>query len=141
MVPVSTALYDPKWFKKKIVEFDSNNVLIGVNDRRLNPDPHDNYCENCSIKDPSGPCQFIKSYKDKLSKIDPKKFLATYESLEKSIIQLYKAKKIELLDGVQFVFMVHEAPWKECSERKSLQEFLAQFNLGNKELDPSDLEN
>lgn len=147
MVPISTALYDPKWYEKhdangkRTVWVDKNNIINGYNDHHLNPDPHSDYCIRCDKHNPSGPCQFIKEYSEKLSKIDAKKFLSYYQYLEKAISKFYFEKLNDPPDEVEFVFIVHEPPWKECSERKPLQEFLAQFNLGNKEFDPSDLEN
>lgn len=143
MVPISTALYDPRWYEKsdaigkRIVWVDKNNIINGYNDHHLNPDPHSDYCTRCDIHDPSGPCQFIKEYSEKLSKIDTKKFLEYYRFLEMAIEKFYAKHIKDPIDEVEFVFIVHEPPAKACSERKSLQEFLSQFNLGCEEFNPS----
>lgn len=144
MIPISTALYDPKWYvrynehNRRTIWIDKNNIINGYNDHTLNPDPHSDYCTRCDIHDPSGPCQFIKEYSEKLSKINARRFLEYYRDiLQKSIAKFYAEYIKDPIDEVEFVFIVHESPTKACSERGSLQKFLAQFNLGCKEFDPS----
>ena len=72
--------------------------------------------ESCSTKDPST-CEFLKKYHIQLENLDKDTFIDKLLALE---MQLHAELSITV--PMQFVFLVHEPPYKKCSERKALQE-------------------
>ena len=121
-VPISTAIADPKWyhdFKDQGYKFlDKRNVINGLRCESLHPDHTcQDLCkglETCKCKDPSK-CQFLKNYRLQLQHLDKDKILKKFQAL---------ADKIEKTYGheADIVLIVHEPPYKACSEREALQE-------------------
>lgn len=116
LIPMSTAMWDPKWFHnygpETIIFRDKRNVINGVRADALTPfalSDH-NLCkgrDNCKYK-PSN-CKFLKEYFEYLSSLD---FYMITSNLE------YMANK--LIPGSDICLMVYEAPNNECSERQML---------------------
>ena len=136
MLPVSTAVWDPKWyhaFKDQKFRFrDKNGVWNGFRAEKLHPqeDNHNCPCENKEQEN----CLFKQKYKEQLSKVDAHKML---DSMEEFMIKL-KAK--EGWEGEPtIVFLVHEAPNNPCSERKAIQEWLINAGYKVKELEKTDI--
>lgn len=132
-IPLSTACWDPAWyhdFKGQSHKFfDKRNVLNGLRAEKLHPD---NTCmhlcrgqESCSTKDPSA-CEFLKKYRIQLDRLDKDTFIDNLLDLEAQI-----CAKFKIMSPVQFVLLVHEPPYKKCSERQALQE-----SFGLSELQP-----
>lgn len=125
-VPISTAMWDPRWyfnFKKQGHLFlDKRGVLNGLRAETLHPDHTcDNLCrgpEFCETKDPST-CRFLDAYRKQLDHIDKPKFFERLESL-----RLKLQAKLHLDKLPDLIFIVHEPPYKTCSERSCLQAFL-----------------
>ena len=123
-LPISTAVWDPKWYHDfqgpKHKFRDKNNVLNGVRSEYLHPDcTCRDLCrgpETCKTLDPTT-CDFLKSYRRQLDKIDIDRMLNN--------IELYMNKV-----GAKYpVFMVHEAPSKKCSERDTLMSWFSDNNV------------
>ena len=122
-VPVSTACYDPRWyhaFKSQGHKFlDKRNVLNGLRIECLHPDSTcKGLChgpEACNCKDPEK-CDFLKRYKIQLSKLSKDQILAKLKPLADRL----EAKHCH---EAEVIFIVHEPPYKACSERKALQAF------------------
>lgn len=126
MVPVSTALFDPKWFhdnkdvKHKFI--DKRGVLNGVRCKDLAPGPTCNtLCGGtvaCSDRPES--CSFIKKYKEQLDDLNKDKFKQYCENVVKCSAELLGIPE----ESIVLVFMVYEKYNNPCSERSSLLEFL-----------------
>lgn len=107
MIPISTAVFDPKWYKGELRK-DGRGVWIGFNDSRLHPSL-DCECPTCTHKDTSR-CHFITDYYNAISKVNFQELLDSYESL---------ARALGVIDPI-IVLLVHEVPTNPCSERSSL---------------------
>lgn len=117
MIPISTALSDPKWYHNfqgsKHIFLDKNRVINGIRCENLHPDKScESLCrgrKNC--KDTPGDCKFLKAYKTQLDNLDTKAFKHWLEYLYNGYSAAMKTSDIK------FVFMFHETPDNPCSER------------------------
>lgn len=120
-VPVSTALYDPKWFhafKGQDFKFlDKRNVINGLRAELLHPGKScEGLCHGkvgCAYTPES--CQFMKNYKQQILMLDKTKILDKFQALANKI-------QTKVHHAVDIVLIVHEAPTNPCSERSVLQE-------------------
>lgn len=131
-IPMSTAVWDPKWFHEgqgqDHVWKDKNGVWNGLRLEILNPDnccslPPE--CVECQRKGNPETCSFIKDYSDGLhTKVD---FSELLEILNKT------ADYIQQLEGFknepEIVLIVHEASNEPCSERKSIQNLFTEHGI------------
>ena len=125
MLPVSTAVYDPKWYhnfrSKDVVFRDKRSVINGVRADILSPYKIENCeCRECTAKDPTK-CSFIRDYRSYLFSLD---FNSVYESL------LDLSKRFKCSD---ICLMVYEKPDNPCSERSSLIEWFSHNGVELKE--------
>ena len=126
MIPISTAVWDPKWFHNfqghEIIFKDKNNVLNGIRYPDLssaNIAP----CCPCENKDPSN-CQFIKDYAEYLDTLDFDKVYSDLKFIGN------KGKEILKFDEEpEICLMVYEKPDNPCSERKSLMEYFNKHGI------------
>lgn len=129
MIPMSTAMYDPKWYHNKqgpnYVYFDKNRVLNGI--RLLSFVPgHDceDLCrgpEGCGSEPDS--CEFLKRYRKQLDRIDFDAFIEWAERYCK----VYK-KTFKLDHEPDIILIFHETPDNPCSERVVMHQW---FNDNN----------
>ena len=116
LIPVSTAVWDPKWYHnfKSIdtVYKDKRGVVNGIRAVMLSPYKIDSCeCKNClSNKDPSI-CSFIKQYHDYIF------------SLNFSDVYNYLLKISRTFNDADICLMVYEKPDNLCSERGTLIEW------------------
>ena len=121
MVPVSTAIWDPRWFHtgNNVGEYrDKRGVWNGVRIPALSPATID--VSNCSRKgicDPST-CDFQKKYREYLNTLD---FDKIYIELERLAIAVRHLENLDELPSI--ILIVHESPENPCSERQALQEY------------------
>ena len=126
LIPVSTAMYDPKWYHnfKSIgtIFKDRRGVLNGVRAEILSPYKIESTeCKNCkSNKNPSV-CTFIKQYRDYIFSLD---FNTVYNEL------LTLSQKCNDAD---ICLMVYEKPDNPCSERSVLIEWFKHNHVEIKE--------
>ena len=123
-IPLSTAVWDPKWFHDGMgqghVFVDKRGVVNGLRAEKLHPGAGcAGLCrglESCECGDPSK-CAFLRAYREQLAAVDKAAFIA-------SLSELGSRLKARLGFGgePEFVLTVHEPPYKECSERGALQE-------------------
>ena len=133
-VPLSTACFDPRWFhdfKGPSHKFiDKRGVLNGLRAECLHPDSScSDLCrgpETCTSNGPSA-CEFLRRYSIQLSKINRGLYFKKLAALQKAL-----QAKLSLPCLPDLIFLVHEPPYKACSERSALQHF-----LGCQELDIS----
>lgn len=133
MIPISTAIWDPKWFHtgNNTGEYrDKNGVWNGIRMPILSPIKLDaNICGQCKTHDPLD-CIFQKKYKDYLSSLD---FDKIYNSLKKLADTVANLENISIEPHI--VLIVHEKPDNPCSERKALQEYFESHGIPCKELE------
>lgn len=141
MIPISTAVWDPKWFHpyndRNGIFKDKNNVYNGIRSRLLHPGKEcDGMCagpENCIAKygqaEPDK-CDFLKTYREQLNKIDCNKLMQDLEDYA------YKIKEKEGFEEEPvIVLIVYEVPSNPCSERVVLQEWFNKNGIECKELE------
>lgn len=137
MIPVSTALGDPKWYHdfktKDYIFLDKRGVVNGLRCEELHGDETcSGLCsgrENCQCGDPSN-CAFLKAYRAQLEKIDLESFLKRVENSAARVQEWMGFKEEPVV-----VFIVHEAPWNPCSERVALLDYFKSHNVDCRELD------
>ena len=126
MIPISTAVWDPKWYHNfqghEIIFKDKNNVLNGIRYPDLssaNIAP----CCPCENKDPNN-CQFIKDYAEYLDTLD---FDKVYSDL--TFIGNKGKEILKFDEEPEICLMVYEKPDNPCSERKSLIEYFNKHGI------------
>lgn len=136
MIPISTAIYDPKWFhdnKNPSHKFiDKRGVLNGIRCRELAPGES---CSGlCSSKDNCSEqpeyCDFLHKYSEQLQSIDKERF-TIYCNKVASVASDYLNIPV---DDITLVFMVYEKYDNPCSERNCLLDFLKSCGYDAKEL-------
>lgn len=114
MVPLSTAVFDPKWWRGRGIFKDKNGVLNGL---KIPPFMPGEACEglchgpqNCLAR--NQPCEFLSTYKRQLDKLDYNNIMDRFNSLAQRI------KEKEQIDhDIEFVLIFYEKPDNPCSER------------------------
>lgn len=128
MIPVSTARFDPSWFKSGI---DKNGVINGI---RLNIFAPDDSCgaecqKNCNSK-PSN-CKFLRKYREQLSKFPLERVLLNLDRIADYVEKTMNISK----DDIHIVFIVYEDPRNSCSERSAIQEYFRSNGIECDELE------
>lgn len=117
-IPVSTALWDPKWFHDfkgpDFMFLDSRNVINGVRMPVFAPGP--TCCDLCrgreGCKFEPKTCEFLKNYREQIYKLDFNRIMNQFEETAASIRAGFRLDK-----EPQFILIFHEAPSNPCSER------------------------
>lgn len=128
-IPLSTAVWDPKWFHQfhgqDYIFKDKNGVYNGLRAEPFVPQIHGTAACNgqpCN-KQPSS-CAFLHQYLAQLNQLDLNDILQRCQTL---------GTKIQLLEQFdeepQYIFLVHEAPTNLCSERGVIQKWFAQYDI------------
>lgn len=135
MIPISTALWDPKWFhqgqSKNHWFIDKNNVINGLRADVFAPGAAcENLCRGaCNPKHPED-CEFLKVYAEQLNKLD------INEILQRTEILCEKVRSATNYQGEPIaVFIVHEATTNPCSERIVIQNYFKSHGIECEELD------
>ena len=133
-IPVSTTIWDPKWFHnfkgQNEVFVDKNGVINGLRIENLNPGScHAVGCPCSGIKDGEAykNCYFLKSYRKGLEQQD---FNIVIQTLQ-NMIDAWKIGN-DFEQEPEIVLMVYETPDNPCSEREPLIEW---FRKNGYELD------
>jgi hypothetical protein len=127
MIPMSTAIYDPSWWK---INIDKNGVYNGLRCEILHPEPHNDICTRCKHTSNPENCEFITNYRNQLSKINFSKLIEGFNFLGMTMKDTLKFEEDPII-----VLLVHEAPDNKCSERKALQEYFTSNGMLVTELD------
>lgn len=120
LIPVSTAIYSPKWFTKDGAVFlDKRNVLNGICMRVLSPYmlPYSVRCTKGCIQEPTT-CDFLRAYTKYLNSQD---FNKIYQRLEKIVDVVQNCLESE--EEMDICLMVYEKPDNPCSERGPLTNY------------------
>lgn len=140
MLPVSTAMWDPKWFHNGKGEnyryMDKNGVINGVRMIDLMMPLYkweelvkrNESCEHCNNWI-AGMCPFMQEYAKCIRAKNPdfKKFITFCEGY----LQFLNQRLNLCLDTI--IFIVHEAPSRGCGERPELQRWFAENGMELKE--------
>lgn len=133
MIPVSTAVWDPRWFHtgNNTGEYrDKHGVWNGIRMPILSPTTIDtSSCSTCKYHDPSD-CNFLKTYREYLKSLDFDKIYSSLDKLASTIVDLENLTK-----EPHIVLIVHETPGNPCSERLPLQEYFESHGIPCKELE------
>ena len=112
VIPLSTAVYPPKWFDKGEIYFDKNGVANGITCDLFVPGPSCcNLCHGhttCTYTPDS--CEFLKAYYEQISNVSKEEFI----EFANEVADILNIKDPEI------VLIVHEAPSNPCSERAAL---------------------
>ena len=147
MLPVSTAMWDPKWFHDdnggRWKYMDKNGVINGVRMIDLMMPLYkweelvkrNESCEHCGINNGangswiSGMCPFMKEYAKCIREKNPdfQKFINFCDGY----LQFLNQRLNLCLDTI--IFIVHEAPSKGCGERPELQRWFYENGMELKE--------
>ena len=128
LIPLSTAVWDPKWFhdnQGQDHQFkDKRGVINGIRATIFAPGPDLNgYCgPSCGMKPPN--CKFLSGYSAQLSRLNFEEVIQRFESLRMRILENEPS-----LDNVNFALIVHEAPINKCSERVPIQQWFAAHGI------------
>ena len=132
MIPMSTALSDPKWyhdFKGPDYIFkDKRGILNGLRLKPIIVQGGGSGCP-CDTKDPEH-CPFVKDYEFELELIDFNKMMRAIQMFCNNY-----CKKENIVEEPIAVLMVYETPDNPCSERHSLIEYFNRHGVECKELD------
>lgn len=140
MLPVSTAMWDPKWFHNGKGEhyryMDKNGVINGVRMIDLMMPLYkweelvkrNESCEQCSNWI-AGMCPFMQEYAKTIREKNPdfNKFITFCDGY----LQFLNQRLNLCLDTI--IFIVHEAPSRGCGERPELQRWFAENGMELKE--------
>lgn len=137
MIPLSTAMYDPKWYHdfrdSSYVFLDKRKILNGSRCEDLKPgDTCSNLCngkESCDTKNPNE-CQFLINYRKQLDKIDFLKFLVDLEEFGSTAQKIIGFEEEPIV-----VLIVYETPTNSCSERNTIINWFKDNGITLKELD------
>ena len=111
---------------------DKRGVVNGLRAEKLHPGAKcAGLCrglESCACGDPSK-CAFLRIYREQLAAVDKTAFLASLSELGSRL-----KTRLGFSDEPEFILMVHEPPYKECSERGALQEIFGcgELDFGRK---------
>ncbi len=123
MIPLSTAIWGPKWFKQGHPWKDKNGVWNGLRADVFAPgEICQNLCrgpETCATHDPQI-CLFLKTYSYQLDQLDFNDVITRIERLGKYVQSLE-----HFTEEPMGILLVHEAPQNACSERRVIQEWFA----------------
>lgn len=119
MIPVSTAVWDPKWFHNNGTDtdifIDENGIYNGIRCKELSPYKIAEHSCSKECNQTAPECSFMKAYRDYIYSLDFKKI---YGYLCDLSMKLKNSKKLSYEPNV--CLMVHEKPDNPCSERQIL---------------------
>ena len=134
MIPMSTALWDQKWFHDgkgpNHIFIDKNGIYNGLRILPLVPKNHDPNLDcgsnNCSKNPPN--CNYLINYRKQLDSINFDEFMNLLEIKAKELLE-----KRGIYEEPIVVFIVYEVPQEKCSERIVIQSWLRDNGVDVKE--------
>ena len=134
MIPVSTAMWDPKWYHdwmgQGYVFKDKRGIYNGIRAECFHYDDSEHPCECCSLtpRDPEK-CSFLRHLHTQYDKLNFDDIMQRCNRLA-SYIQSIEGWHIEPI----LVFMFYETPRNLCSERGVLQNWFKDNGYNLQEL-------
>lgn len=144
LIPVSTAMYDTKWFhtKEKKNFIDKNDVINGIKCRPLIfhqklwtelMSTNEECCKDCSfykdVEKTGHYCSFMKKYYNQLSLLDIDTIISWFKLIVETVSKLWHEDKSKF----SIVLLVHEKYDKVCAERPVLVKWFKQHNINVEE--------
>ena len=137
-IPLSTAVWDPKWFhQNKGQDYqwkDKNGVWNGLRAEPFAPGPLcEGLCngpETCKTKD-SHSCEFLQMYYVQLRKLDISNILMRMSILAKQVKEAEGFTEEPII-----VLIFHETPTNPCSERWMVQKWFKENGIEIEEFKP-----
>ncbi|MCM1324386.1 MAG: hypothetical protein NC218_09505 [Acetobacter sp.] len=134
-IPISTAIFDPKWFHDNkgpnYVFKDKRGVYNGIRCNPLHPGPLCtglcNGTRGCLSL--PGDCLFLQAYRVQLNAINFPQFMQGLEALVNRVCE-----KENFTEELVVVFLVYETPDNPCSERQPLLDWFQSHGIDAKEL-------
>ena len=121
VIPLSTAVYPPKWFDKGEIYFDKNGVANGITCDLFVPGPSCcNLCHGhttCTYTPDN--CEFLKAYYEQISSVSKEEFIDFVNEVA----------EILGIENPEVVLIVHEAPDNPCSERVAILQWFKDNGL------------
>ena len=136
LVPVSTAVWDPKWYhdnhSQDYTYIDKRGVLVGSRIEELSPYklPDEVICTPECPRE-SQNCPFLATYQEYLDRLSFSKIKAKLDAISEDA-----QYRLGLDKPADICIMVHEKPDNPCSERWSLIEFFNEEGIDIKEFAP-----
>ena len=136
MIPLSTAIFDPKWYHaNKGNDFTFVNQQGVINGLRINPLRPPEECETlcrgpevCATRNPKE-CEFLTKYYEHLCHMDFAEFIVTLDKYAEGL-----RKKLKFAGTPLFVFLFHEKPDNPCSERRAVMKWFEENEFPLQEL-------
>lgn len=126
LIPISTALWDPKWYHnfagQSNVFLDKRGVVNGLRAPALAPGSQlDGTCHGAKdcTEDPLS-CYFLHGYREQLDQIDCDDYVYRLENLARKM-----QRQMGFEEEPAIALIVHEAPTNRCSERVPIQQWLS----------------
>lgn len=131
MLPMSTAMWDPKWFHdnrgQEHIFKDKRGIINGIRMPAFIPGKDcTDLCaglDQCETKDPKT-CKFLTKYREQLDSLKFKKVMKHLEACSNLINS----------ENPMIVLLFHETPDKKCSERDAVQEWFNEHGVTVTEL-------
>lgn len=135
IIPVSTAVWDPKWFHDfkghSHVYIDKNGIMNGLRYSPLTPGKScDGLCTGRPCKYNPKDCQFLSNYRAQLDNIDFNQFISDMDKLMEDY------KLATSIENPLIALVVYETPDNPCSERSQLQSWITSHGIICEEFDP-----
>lgn len=135
MIPLSTAVFDPKWFhQNKGNSFqwkDKNGVWNGLRAEPFMPGIGcEGLCRGPEVCNAYGPktCAFLKAYRKQLDELDFNEILNRFQKLGEQIKQVEGFEEEPI-----FVLIFHETYENPCSERWPVRDWFHDHGYDIKE--------
>ena len=130
-IPMSTALYDPAWFRpphRSQYRIDKRGVINGLRATPFAMIPVDgsHACETCDHNPEK--CAFLPAYRDYLDTLDFDDMMKRIESLANAAAELTNDSSAPWIEPTA-VLLVHEAPSNPCSERQPIIDWFAKHGV------------
>lgn len=119
-IPVSTALWDPKWFHDKTqpggVYKDKRGIINGLRYESFAPGTQcHNLCHGQPCAQSPSSCMFLGQYAAQLARLD----------FWRTITELCQMARAVDAQACEVALLVYEKPDNPCSERVALREWFA----------------
>lgn len=135
MIPLSTAVWDPKWFHQHVMTVykDKNGVYNGLRLEEFAPKNHECHGLDHCTAPIRGDCNFLKSYRQQLDELNFDNIMELFSQIWKTINEWeHFGEEVEPV----IVLLVYESPDNPCSERRIIQEWFKDHGVIVEEFDP-----
>lgn len=136
-IPLSTAMWDPKWYHQDNSQsfkfLDKNGVINGLRATPFVPNKScDGLCRGpreCVVQRPQE-CEFLTKYYTQLKELDFNEMLRRFENVGNSVKNELKFEEDPIL-----VLIFHETGFNPCSERQIVKKWFHENGIELEEFD------